>query len=97
MMIFETVREGYFTHETFKLSMDCKMLFLTHLARNYGRNPAIVYYGFRVPLSSFGRDENIRDSLLKFDYPGRHIIIGLQEEDPNEFFKTVVNKNSIDK
>ena len=72
------------------------MLFLTSLARNYGRNPAFIYYGFRLPLGSFGKDENIRDSLLKFEYPGRHIIIGMQDEDPNEFFKTVIKKDSID-
>ena len=64
-------------------------MFLTSLARNYGNNAAIIYYGFRIPLNSFGNNENINDTLLKFQYPGRHIVIGMQNQDHGSYFKTV--------
>ena len=73
------------------------MLFLTSLAERYGRQANLIYYQFKIPLNSFGRDENIKDTLLRFSYPGRLIVISAGEENNGRFFKTVRNSRVVDR
>jgi hypothetical protein len=66
-------------------------MFLASLAQRYGHHPSLLYYQFKVSLGSFGRNETISDTLIKFCYPGRFLVICVEEADDGRMFKTVRN------
>lgn len=79
------------------MSLDCKILFLTSLAKRYGSNPSLLYFDFKLPLSLFDNSESIQSALLQFSFMEQHLMIIVERGENQEetFFKTVKNKNLV--